>query len=99
MALSPDGKTILTGGTDKTAQLWDARSNRPIGPPIRHQGPVVAVAFSPDSKTVVTASSDGTVRLWDVEAVPDSLPIFSHELRVSGRGLQSRRQDHRHWQL
>ena len=38
-----------------------------IGPPLQHQGPVVAVAFSPDGKTVLTGG-DKTARLWPAPA-------------------------------
>jgi len=61
---SPDGKTVLTGGGDKMARLWDAASGQPTGKPLEHQGNVSAVAFSPDGKTILTAS-DQTARLWD----------------------------------
>ena len=56
MAFSPDGKTVLTGSWDGTARLWDAATAQPLGPPMRHQGEVLAVAFSPDGKTVLTGS-------------------------------------------
>src|SRR5436305_189440 len=36
VAFSPDGKTILTGGQDCMARLWDVATMRPIGPPIVH---------------------------------------------------------------
>ena len=36
VAFSPDGKTMLTGCSDKTARLWDAATGQPIGPPIPH---------------------------------------------------------------
>ena len=34
--------------------------------PLRHAGPVNAVAFSPGGKTVLTGSDDNTARLWNV---------------------------------
>ena len=40
-AFSPDGKTILTGGDDRAARLWDAATGRPVGQPLDHQGTVV----------------------------------------------------------
>ena len=58
MALSPDGKTIVTGSYDNmwrlgnTARLWDAATGRPLGPPMEHSGAVMSVAFSPDGKVV-----------------------------------------------
>lgn len=63
-ALSPDGRTILTGSQDHSARLWDYATGRPSGPPLRHRGPVTAVAFSRDGRTLLTGSQDGTARLW-----------------------------------
>ena len=70
VTFSPDGKRVLTGSKDRTAQLWDARTGRRLGPPLRHQHPVWAVAFSPDGKTVLTGCGtddgrNGEARLWD----------------------------------
>src|SRR5262249_48548958 len=65
VAFSPDGQTILSGGDDKRARLWDAATGRPLGPPMRHDHGVISVAFSPDGRTILTGSGDKTARLWD----------------------------------
>lgn len=71
VAFSPDGTLLLTGSDDKTARLWDAATQKPIGPPMKHEGPIRTVAFSADGKTVLTASLDKTVRIWRVPPVAE----------------------------
>ena len=65
VAFSPDGKIILTGGGDFAAKMWDARTGKPVGEPLKHRGFVWAVAFSSDGKTILTGSDDRTAQLWD----------------------------------
>jgi len=57
---------VLTGGADGAPRIWDAASGLPVGPPLRHQDKVEAVAFSADSQTILTGSWDKTVRIWTV---------------------------------
>jgi WD40 repeat protein len=66
VALSPDGKIILTGSEDGTARLWIAATGKPAHPPLMHRSPVGVVVFSPDGKTAITATKDKTAQLWDV---------------------------------
>ena len=49
---------MLTGSADNTARLWDARSGKPLGEPLRHENSVTAVAFSPEGDRVLTGSED-----------------------------------------
>jgi WD40 repeat protein len=76
VAFSPDGKTLISADNDGVARLWEATTGKPVGNPLRHQGPLKAVTFSPDGKTVATASSDGTARLWETATgMPDGSPM------------------------
>ncbi|CAN5912878.1 hypothetical protein BH23PLA1_BH23PLA1_38080 [soil metagenome] len=63
VAYSPDGNTILTGGSGG-ARLWDAATGRPIGEPLRTPY-VTGVAFSPDGRTFRTRVR--TSNTWTVD--------------------------------
>ncbi|MEO5683296.1 MAG: hypothetical protein ABIQ88_11685 [Chitinophagaceae bacterium] len=65
-ALSPDGKTILTGSTDNTARLWN-RDGIVTTTFSGHSGSISSVCFSPDGKTVLTGALDKTARLWNLD--------------------------------
>lgn len=77
LAFSPDGARLVTfGGDDRAARVWDARSCRPVAPPMAHRGEVAAAEFSPDGRRVATGSEDGTARVWDAATgVPVSPPL------------------------
>jgi hypothetical protein len=78
LAVSGDGRTLLTACSDRTARLWRMSDGRPLDEPLRHQGTVVHAAFSPDGKRVVTASRDKTARVWDATTGQPLSPPFRH---------------------
>src|SRR4029078_6615215 len=48
VVFSPEGKTILTGSYDNTANLWDIESGKVIEQFTRHTSYVYSAIFSPD---------------------------------------------------
>lgn len=67
--LSPNGCILASiSYVDKTAQLWDAETNQPIGTLLYHGDPVFSAAFSTDGKFLIT-SCDFHIYAWDVSAI------------------------------
>jgi eukaryotic-like serine/threonine-protein kinase len=67
VALSPDGKSLASGGGGGVVHLWDTQTGAIKHNLEGHGYAVYAVAFSADGKTVACAAWDHTVKLWDAE--------------------------------
>ncbi|CAM5637791.1 nSTAND1 domain-containing NTPase [Streptomyces aurantiogriseus] len=69
VAFSPDGRTMVTGGLEPSAVLWDVSDPahpRQLSRIDAHTGTLWALLFSPDGSTLVTAGPDSMIMLWDV---------------------------------
>ncbi|MBK6932676.1 MAG: WD40 repeat domain-containing protein [Saprospirales bacterium] len=62
---SPDGRTLLSGGWDKTARLWDRQTGEQLQL-LPHPDGVNGAAFSADGRLLATACRDKYIRIWEV---------------------------------
>lgn len=65
VALSPDGKTLVSVNLAGSVKLWDVASRRETA---RLEGsglPICTVAFSPRGDRLITAS-EGEIKVWDL---------------------------------
>ena len=71
LAVTPDGKSLVTGGDDLTVRVWEAASGKQVRSFQGHMKKVIAVAARGDGRQVASASEDGAIRLWDLIAADD----------------------------
>ncbi|HZW33235.1 MAG TPA: M56 family metallopeptidase [Isosphaeraceae bacterium] len=66
LAISRDGRTLVTGSFDRSVKVWDLASGQARLTLRGHQNVVLAVAISPEGTLI--ASADQEVRTWDISA-------------------------------
>jgi WD40 repeat protein len=66
LAVSSDGKTLASAGSDNVISLWNAENGKEIARCQGHKNMVGAILFLPGDKKLASGSYDGTIRLWDV---------------------------------
>ncbi len=69
VAISFDGRTIVTGGDDRTVKIWDVASGRALKTLRGHTESVTSVHIAPNGQTIASGSSDNTVKLWNVNGL------------------------------
>ena len=78
LALSPDGRFLVSGSEDVTLKIWDTATGNVLRTLSGHDQPVLAAAISPDGRWIASGGADATVRVWNVRdrgVDPDGLAL------------------------
>jgi hypothetical protein len=65
VAISTDGRWLLTGSRDKTVRIWEVATETAVSTLQGHSEAISAVSCSQDGRHVLSAGGDG-LRLWGV---------------------------------
>ncbi|MFM7448122.1 MAG: protein kinase domain-containing protein [Leptolyngbyaceae cyanobacterium] len=64
VAISPDGKTVVSSGLDATIRVWNLAAGDLLQVLKEHTKPVNCLAISPDSQILASGSDDGAIKTW-----------------------------------
>ncbi len=84
IACLPDGKTVVTAGSDDTLIFWPITGDtpKPIRTVTAHKGWVRTVSVSPDGKLIATGGNDNLVKLWNATDGKIVRELPGHESNV-----------------
>ena len=68
VAISKDGKTIVSGSGDSSIKIWDRATGKLLKTLKGHTHGISSVTISTDGKYIVSSSLDGSVKIWDRES-------------------------------
>ncbi|KAI1437266.1 WD40 repeat-like protein [Xylaria sp. CBS 124048] len=77
VAVSDDGKFVVTGGDDKRIVVWDA-SLKALRVFTHHRDAVTGLAFRKNSHQMYSCSKDRTIRVWNCDALSFVESLFGH---------------------
>ena len=87
ISFSPDGKKILTGGTDNVVRLWDITTGEQLGQAKEHSDIVRSVAYSPVGESALSGGDDRIILLWDLEKMQVIKRFTGHTSGIRHRCL------------
>ncbi|KAE8447588.1 hypothetical protein EG329_010559 [Mollisiaceae sp. DMI_Dod_QoI] len=97
LQVHPDGKSLVSGGADKTAKFWNFEVFQEEIPGTKRTTPklrlvhtrtlkvsddILSLRFSPDSKLLAVALLDNTVKVFFVDSLKLFLNLYGHKLPV-----------------
>jgi COMPASS component SWD3 len=82
VALSADGKTLLTSGYDGKVIAWNVAEKKPQQTLDKHKSWCRCVALAPDGKHFATAGEDGNIIVWETEGFKELKTVKAHEAAV-----------------
>ncbi|MEA5470785.1 hypothetical protein VB714_18060, partial [Spirulina sp. 06S082] len=82
LAIAPNGKILVSPGSDHSLQMWDLATGEAIHTFAGHSDAIAGLAFSPDGQQLASSSTDGTLKLWQVETRAEIASLQGHSAPV-----------------
>ncbi|XP_065909895.1 U3 small nucleolar RNA-interacting protein 2-like [Dysidea avara] len=83
LAVSTDGKYLVSGGEDKMVRVWEADTLTHVKNFKGHRNAVTGLTFQQGSYELFSCSSDRTVKIWNLDEMVYVETLFGHHDEVT----------------
>ncbi|KAN0032715.1 hypothetical protein ACTFIV_006635 [Dictyostelium citrinum] len=90
MALSFDGKYLVTGGEEKLIKVWDTETMEVVETFKGHKDVISALSFRKGTYTLYSGSNDRTVKIWDLSQMAFVDTRYGHQSPITAMDSLSR---------
>jgi WD40 repeat protein len=82
LAVTPDGKRLVSSSYDHTVKVWDLESSGELLTLRGHQAQVDEVVLSGDGRRAISASRDKTLKVWNLGTGKTLFTLRGHKDRI-----------------
>ena len=79
VAVSPDGKRVVTGHMDSSITLWNVDKGKQVANFFVQNASTMAVTFGSDGTVFATAQQDGSVRIFETTSGRHLARLVAHD--------------------
>ncbi|CAM9108137.1 unnamed protein product [Choristocarpus tenellus] len=83
LAVSGDGRYLVSGGRDRLVHVWDCRTDELVESFRGHQDAVSTLAFRSNSLALFSGSHDRCVKHWDLNEMGYVETMFGHQSEIN----------------
>ncbi len=87
VAITPNGRTVVTGGGDRTIKVWNGQTGSLEQTLSGHEETIKTLAISADGNTIVSGGNDRGIKIWNRRTGKLERTLEGHEEEVNSIAL------------
>eukprot|EP00347_Sterkiella_histriomuscorum_P001221 403372861 len=84
LAVSPNGKYLVSGGKDRIVRVWDIHNQQQIQTFMGHRDSITSIKFDRENDQFYTVSNDRSLKVWNIREMAYMDSHYGHQSDILG---------------